>query len=113
MIPQFDWSFPILECINEQDGYQKIVSRVYWRLIARYDGIEKVAGGSVDIPFIKSEEYIPFEQITKDEVLNWIERFLTVEEIESYKTLLTTQILEQIQGPPPSNIIVLPPPFGE
>ena len=106
-----DWNILKLECKTSENGLTNIVQRIQWN----YKVTETVNGqeysseinGSLDLPSPSQESFIPFESLTKEQVVNWIELTMGSE----YLTELTNYLLNQINEKVSPTVVYLDPPF--
>jgi len=97
---------------TDKDSYQNLVKTVFWSMTGNYtDETGKVftasASFSSSINTENIENFIPYDQLTKDLVVGWISETTNIDDVE---TSFVNNINDQINPPPPS-IAVLPPPF--
>jgi hypothetical protein len=97
-----------------KDNYQDVVFSIHWELKATYVDTN-------DVNFITSSRYItsvdtdsitefvPFEELTLNQTIEWINQ---TDNVSEYKQYLCDLINNQINPPPPT-IISLPPPFSQ
>lgn len=89
MAIEYIWNFPSLEVELNQNGLEKVITTVHWRLGAR-DGeyFADVYGSlSLNPPVVAS--FIEFDNITEEDIISWVEPKLNTEELKSN---LETQI---------------------
>jgi hypothetical protein len=77
----YSWEFPSVECIPAESGLSDIVKVVHWRLIAIEPKTGDAVSGSNWISYrigmselspADTGNFIPFNQITKENVTNWV-----------------------------------------
>jgi hypothetical protein len=86
----FTWGIAQLER-ESTDGY---VYTVHWTLLAQDGDHTASAYGSLGLER-PEDEMIPFEDLTKEIVIDWIEEKLEEDQIESMKQSLQSQIDEK------------------
>lgn len=84
--------------VNEQGGtLPNAVIQTYWEKIGT-DEDNKIGTFSGATPFtptnVPDEEFIPFEELTEEIVLNWIKAVV----VDSYETHVDEKILQQIMA---------------
>lgn len=105
MTYSYSWVLSQLDCYPEHEGRENVVFAVHWRRQAT-DGKGHVADiygvEAVNLP--PSASFTPFDELTKEQVIGWIESCITVERIADIDAALARKIDAQINPP-----IVAPP----
>ena len=92
----YNWIISALECKVSEDGLTNVVSTIHWRYNAtNEDGITVDTYGAQPVGSPDPADFTPYENITKDQVVGWLEASLDV-------PALQLQLDEQI------NLIVNP-----
>jgi hypothetical protein len=61
-----------MDCYPEQDGNTNVVFNVHWR-VRGYDGeYDASALGCTSILLDRNAEFVPFAELTQDEVIGWV-----------------------------------------
>ena len=112
----YNWNFNPLTCQTHLEGHDDVVMTIHWQLYATQTVDDKNYSaqsiGTTSLEFDASaESFIPFAELTKEIVQQWVETQLGEEQIEKMKTSLATQIEEQItpkivNHPAPWSIII-------
>lgn len=73
---KYTWDFSTINVYPSQGGNADVVCNVHWRLKA-CDSTERFCierFGSIDLPAYNptSGSFIPFSQLTKDDITNWV-----------------------------------------
>lgn len=98
----------------QKDGYSTMVFMILWKIKASYtdpsSGIEyySEADFSTDVNTETIENFVPFDQLTKEKVMSWIEKTDNVGEI---KQNLLISINDQINPNTTPTLLILEPPF--
>ena len=100
----YNWKFPVMECQNK-GSLEKIVVLIHWIFEAEKNDVKSNIYGTTSLSLPTEENFTPYEKLTKEQVVSWIESILNVEEM---KQNLNKKIEELMK---PKNII-LPPPFN-
>jgi hypothetical protein len=83
------WKINAVDCYALKDGLEKVAYNIHWSYFAT-DGINEAFIGGVslvDNPL--SENFIPFEQLTEQQVIDW---FITELDIDNMKKNLDEQL---------------------
>lgn len=79
----FEWNVNPMDCVINEDGLTNVVQTVHWRLIGTDDnGVSSDVYGAASFPKPEAEGYIPFEQLTKEIIVGWLESVLDVPALE-------------------------------
>lgn len=98
------WSFPSFDCVINEDGLQTVVTTVHWRLEGTdEDGISAEVYGSQNVGQPNPELFTPFPDLSKDQVIGWMENEMDVEIIKQNITnqinLIKNPITETLPAP--------------
>ena len=104
---QFTWDFPELNVVFDEDGMQNVINNVNWRLVATDGSYTAYVYGSVRLMPPSPEAFIPYQNVTKEEVQQWVTDALGQELITEYEVKLQAQI-DQEKNPTTGP---LPPPW--
>ena len=89
MSVSYNWSIADLNRKTE-DGY---VFTVHWRVDATNDVYTEGAYGSVGLK--RPEELIPFDQLTTEQVVQWVKDYLGEEKVAEIEVALAARISEK------------------
>jgi hypothetical protein len=95
--PVVTWDIATLER-ELSDGY---VYTAHWTVSSTLDEFSAGAYGSIGFER-PEEELIPFEQLSKEQVLGWVKEKLGAEQVAATEAALASQIAEQ-QAPQKAN----------
>ena len=98
MANTYHWKINQLDAKIEQDGLQNVIYTIHWEFRAIADSEEPItsnAVGSQIVHYNEGDPFIPYDQLTKDDVVGWLENLL---DVESLKSNLDSQI-NKIQNP--------------
>lgn len=106
-----EWNILKLECKTSENGLTNIVQRIQWN----YKVTETVNGqeysseisGPLDLPSPSQENFTPFESLTNDQVVLWIESTMGIDQVNYLNNLLLNNINEQVSP----TVVYLDPPF--
>lgn len=101
----YNWAISQLEVKPQEDNVTDVVVTIHWRLDGT-DGTYSagVYGSIATKPYEAGAPFIPYNQLTKEIVVGWVEDALG-EQVQSYKDSIAAQIEAQINPP------VLTPPL--
>lgn len=83
------WKINAVDCYALKDGLEKVAYNIHWSYFAT-DGTHIAAiGGVAGVGDPASENFIPFEQLTEQQVIDW---FIAELDIENMKENLDEQL---------------------
>jgi len=100
---QLKWKINVLECYPEFSGQKDYVFAAHWDCDTYYNG---VSGGPfygrtfscTSIP-VNSGNFIPYEDLTESDVLNWVFDIIGEESKNNFENAAINQILNQVTPP--------------
>ena len=102
---ELTWHINQMQCYPEYEGNADVVFTVHWSLTATEDEYVGYAYGSVGLTLDPEATYVPYADLTKEQVIGWVKDALGAEQVVAYETSVADQIAVQ-QNPP-----VLTPPL--
>ena len=66
------WTIKKVDAVEEKNGYQNVVTKVYWEAVAKDGQFADQRHGSVCVALDQSKPFVPFDQLTNDNYLDWI-----------------------------------------
>lgn len=106
-----NWNILQLECKTLENGLSKVVSRIQWSCIATTTYEEKLYTteiyGPVDLASPDPNNFIAYESLTKEQVVEWLLEALGEKPLQEITTQLQSNLDEQINP----TILSLTPPW--
>lgn len=90
-----EWKIVALECYPEHEGQENVVTTAHWTLT---EGEARVYG-SVGLTLDPEAEFIPFNELTEAQVIEWTKAALGEEQVAAHEAAIAAQ-LEAIANPP-------------
>lgn len=100
----FTLTIPHMAVSPNKNGFTNCVESVHWRMTAE-DGPHlafRTGAVALDPPFF--ETFIPFEQLTREKVMEWIQPTLDANNVEQ-------ELEEEIARMKAPQVVVMAPPF--
>lgn len=97
----YTWDFPSLEVNLVAGQLNKVVTTVHWTLTAVDGEHSAYVYGSLGVPEPTPEEFVEYENLTRDQVESWVVATMEQEEegrVQSLKDNLAAQI-ETLKAP--------------
>ena len=95
----YTWSIAALECSNTDDAFPAKVITAHWRLDGTFADTSAGVYGTVSFAEPEAASYVPYADLTQDQVIGWVEAALGDEEVASLKANIDTQIADLIAPP--------------
>jgi predicted xylose isomerase-like sugar epimerase len=88
------WKVESIESIVSQDGYEKIVKTLHWRLFASEDNYQTSVYGSVSLAVDSenTDDFIVYEELDENTVLEWLKDAMGEEQVAAYESSVEAQI---------------------
>lgn len=80
---EFNWIISALDCKVKEDNLKGVVYTIHYRYEATKKEIIVDTYGSVSVDRPSEEDFIPFDKLTKEIVIGWLEKILDVAELQS------------------------------
>lgn len=81
-----------LDCIPTVGSNVNIVYRVHWAYAGTHDGNTASFGGTTDLVYNDNGAFVPFAELTKEQVADWTLSAWTPEELTSRQTIISDQL---------------------
>lgn len=97
MANTYKWIISSLECYPNYNGLEKIVFNIHWRRQANDErgNIGDVCGMQ-KIEISVNNNFIPYENLTEGDVIEWLQESIGIEEINAINDELDKQIENQV-----------------
>jgi hypothetical protein len=104
MSDTYAWVIEQLDRYPEKDGHTDVVFVAHWRLNGT-DGVNTATVyGSVGLTYEEGAPFTPYEDLTEDQVVGWVQAALGPEQVQALTDNVAAQ-LAAIANPP----VVTPP----
>lgn len=85
---QFTWVINQLNCLISSEGLQDVINVIHWTYVATDTddtGKEWVASvyGTANVEQPNPQNFIPYEDVTYEEVCGWLEQVLPVDDMKA------------------------------
>lgn len=107
----YNWNFSPLEIVYNKDELIDVIDLVHWQYSATYnpgesDSISRQNMGTVSLETPHSASFIPFAEVTKDMVTEWVVNSLGINTITDIQNSLSSSIAYELH---PTKGLVAPP----
>jgi len=79
---KFNWVINAMDCIKNEGDLSDVVVVIHWTYVAEKEGFTSSVYGTCSMPLPSGENFTPYEDLTKDQVVGWLVSALDVEEME-------------------------------
>jgi hypothetical protein len=98
------WVIEQMSCYPQSEGQTDVVFTVYWRVNATDGTYNATSYGSVGVTYTAGSPYTPYAQLTKDQVVGWVQSVMGPEQVGNIYASLALNIANQANPP-----VVTPP----
>ena len=105
-----------LQSYKEIDGEADVVFNINWSLVGEENGVTVSCPAMTSVPYTAGSQFIPFDQLTEADVINWIDTYTTLAAMQQYQNTVSFVIQQQSQQvtpPLPWNPAPIPVPPTE
>ena len=88
----YTWTFGPLDVTLSEDGLSNVVKTVHWRLTGVDGNFSETVYGTEGMDSPVPENFIDYEDISKEDVQEWIEGKMGEERIDSMKSSISSSI---------------------
>jgi hypothetical protein len=91
-----------LQAYKELDGEANVVYNIYWNMVGTDGTYTSSYGAMTYVPVVAGASFIPFDQLTEEIVMGWIDTYTPLVLIEQYQNSVNQLILaqQQLETPP-------------
>jgi hypothetical protein len=99
MATTYTWAVVAMKAYPEQAGYQNVVCGVNWTCAGVDGNFSYSYYGGTSVELDPNEPFIPYDQLTEDEVIGWVQSALGPEGIAEVYAEIDAQIASQQNAP--------------
>lgn len=92
MATVYSLSIKKLQVQPQLDGQQDVVIRVLWGYSGTAGAREAMIAGSTDITYVPGPGFTPYDQLTVDQVTDWVLSAWSTGERDSYRAMVDAQL---------------------
>ena len=93
------WVIDQMTCYPEIDGQADVMFIVYWRVNATDGVYNATKNGSVGVVSVAGSQFTPYNQLTQDQVIGWVQDGMGSEVISNIYAALAIDIENQANPP--------------
>jgi hypothetical protein len=95
-----------LICHKDLNGNNDVIFNIFWILNGNQDGVLGSCTASTEIPFVDGQNFTPYNEITYDEICQWIDLYTPAESMIEFQSRVQSLIDAQITQ------VILPLPWA-
>lgn len=105
----YEWNIYQLDTYPQYEGQSDVVFKAYWTITGlNENGISGFVKGIQDITLNPDDPYIPYNDLTKDQIISWVQTAMGPDQITIHEVNIDTQINEKVNP----MVVVLPLPWN-
>lgn len=89
----YNWTIIALDCKVKEGTLENIVNKVHWRLSASNDNFTTETYSATAMPSPSGDNFTAYNDLTKEQVVQWLETILDSELIEIKNRLIDSLFL--------------------
>lgn len=93
------WAVAQMDAYPEYEGNADVVFTVHWTLTATDGEHAGSVYGTVGLTLDPEATYVPYANLTKEQVVGWVHAALGEEQVAAYEASVAEQIANQINPP--------------
>jgi hypothetical protein len=83
-----------INCYSEYESKQNLAFNVWWNYVGVDEEYTSNVIGNTIIPYDSNTDYVPYEQLTQEMVMSWIEQYTDPQVIIEAQTQIESKINE-------------------
>jgi hypothetical protein len=98
---EINYSFKItnIYCYPTYETFENFVFSILWDYVGTDGTYVSNILGSTDIPYNPNAEYTPYENLTEEEVISWVEQYTEASRLEDARYIISSRITEESKPP--------------
>jgi hypothetical protein len=91
-----------LQAYKELDGEPNVVYNIYWNMVGTDGEYTGTCPAMTYVPFTAGGTFVPFDQLTEEIVLDWVDTYTPLVLIQQYQQSVSNAIESQktLESPP-------------
>lgn len=88
----YTWKIELVEYALLLQGQSNVINNIHWSLLGSNDTYNSKIFGTLVLPYIPNKSFIQYENLTSQDVINWLKDNLGSERIAELEQTINTQI---------------------
>lgn len=93
------WVIEQMNCYPTYESQTDVVFNVHWRANATDGAFYATAYGTAGVTYEAGSPYTPYDQLTQDQVVGWVQDAMGPEQVASIEAGLAINIANQVNPP--------------
>jgi hypothetical protein len=82
-------------CYSQIDGQSNVVFTISWSLTGIDEAYKDIIYCNTDVPYIAGQPFIPYADLTQEQVFAWIDEYTSSEQMDQWKQQIADNIAKQ------------------
>lgn len=95
----YEWNIKQLACKPQEEGKSNVVVTADWTVSVTDGTYTSSLYGTQEFSLNTESNFTPFENLTKDQVVGWVQSAMGIDDVTALQQKLDTQLEEQINPP--------------
>lgn len=105
---QINWIADQLYCYPEIAGETDVVFKVDYQLLGQDGEYKAQIWRNIELTYVAGSTFIPYNQLTNDIVIGWIQTQLGAEQVTNYNNL----VIQNVNAQKPTDVVTPPLPWA-
>ena len=79
----YTWDVKTMDTAVSEDGLSDVVKIIHWRYTAQEETYFATVYGTIGVDAPNPDQFTPFDSLTEEQVISWVESKLDMNEIKS------------------------------
>jgi hypothetical protein len=88
----YRWDIVSVSCVPSANSLKNVVSEIHWQLFANDETNTANVYGAVGVEGVDPDNFINYEDLTKEQIIEWAELAIGEDKIEIHKSALASQL---------------------
>ena len=88
----YRWDIVSVECVPTANSLKNVVSEIHWQLYADDETNTANVYGAIGVEGVDPDNFIDYEDLTKDQIIEWAILAIGEDKVEIYKNSLASQL---------------------
>jgi hypothetical protein len=96
MANTYTWKIVQLDCLPDANGLLHVIQDVHWRLEGTDGTYSSYVYGSVALSQPHPDDFILYDDLTEDQIINWVINSIGNNSVADYQTTIDTKIAASV-----------------
>lgn len=86
-----------MQAYKDIDGETNVVFGIMWNLVGEENGLTASCPATTYVPYSAGQPFTPYDQLTQQQVLNWIDQYTPLAQMQQYQNSVNFSLQQQQQ----------------